>query len=846
MTGDKKSGIALDIFLTNVRIETYICKKSMPPRISAAEWEVLNVLWDRAPATVAEICAALSKTRKWHSKTVGTFLTRLVDKEIVQVRKQGRANLYVPLRSRRQCIRAEGDSFLRRVFRGLLWADATAFRRACRAFTRRNSRTRTRAEAKETPVMNLMNTALESVIGASLRGSLLIVFVLALRPMLRGRLPMQCIHLLWVLVAAKLLIPGAPQARWSVFNLWRHAQPPALIEAPAAWRVVLQPEDRSAALREGRKDKRDEKDKKDERALAATATRTADRQASQRMLPRLEALLPWIWFTGVAVQLAMIVWSAEAMRRQLRRAAPLIDVRFLALAAECRELLGLRRKIALLEDDSTEGPLVAGFWRPQLVFPTGLQSRLSDQELRFVLLHELAHVRRYDLVTLWLFAIARTLHWFNPLVWIAMRLGRTDLEAACDETVLRRARGAAPAAYGEALLRLVQMISWRRRTVPIAGIVEGRKALRRRIQNIVRHSPMTKLRLTAAVLLVAIVALAFGANEPSQETSASPEARESSSRWSEPQFGFHPFGFQFNPDVGDLDLKTKHRELRWTFASGWKVVGFAAGKPVTISRYAPMLRVPAGGKSQETISLSVGDRTKDGVQFLGAVSTGFNQCDILLSKGTDVVSLPYAVTDPANIEGSFATGCRILGMTIRAEGDHETATVRGADALGGFFLLESKRNEDGVPWIESFQAAPPGKRWKVTLQKGEERAELFVDAALVNKSGESPPPLSEAGRNAPRLVSMPLAEKAAKSDGPQIEMISRFIEMPAGLAASLAIPGTRLPVPLREAAEERKVSGRPASTIIVQSSEQSEQFSATLSHALDRIKDTSSCSSPTT
>jgi BlaI family penicillinase repressor len=90
----------------------------MPQKISAAEWEVLNVLWDRSPAGAAEICAALAGKRRWHPKTVGTFLTRLVEKGVLKVRREGRANVYTPLKSREQCIRAESDSFLRRVFRG--------------------------------------------------------------------------------------------------------------------------------------------------------------------------------------------------------------------------------------------------------------------------------------------------------------------------------------------------------------------------------------------------------------------------------------------------------------------------------------------------------------------------------------------------------------------------------------------------------------------------------------------------------------------------------------------------------------------------------------------------------
>ena len=90
----------------------------MPSKISPAEWEVLNVLWDRSPATVLEIWERLEDNQGWHQKTVGTFLKRLVDKGILSVERDGKTNLYAPLRSRRQCVADESASFLRRVFRG--------------------------------------------------------------------------------------------------------------------------------------------------------------------------------------------------------------------------------------------------------------------------------------------------------------------------------------------------------------------------------------------------------------------------------------------------------------------------------------------------------------------------------------------------------------------------------------------------------------------------------------------------------------------------------------------------------------------------------------------------------
>ncbi len=90
----------------------------MSTRISPAEWEVLNVLWEKAPAAATDVCQALAGKHDWHPKTVGTFLSRLTRKGLLKVRRDGKVNFYTPRKTREQCVRVESASFLERIFRG--------------------------------------------------------------------------------------------------------------------------------------------------------------------------------------------------------------------------------------------------------------------------------------------------------------------------------------------------------------------------------------------------------------------------------------------------------------------------------------------------------------------------------------------------------------------------------------------------------------------------------------------------------------------------------------------------------------------------------------------------------
>ena len=88
------------------------------PQISDAEWEVMNVLWERSPLTAVEVSEAVSERTQWHTKTVKTLLGRLVRKGALRYKAEGNRYLYTPVAQREKCVRAETQSFMERVFGG--------------------------------------------------------------------------------------------------------------------------------------------------------------------------------------------------------------------------------------------------------------------------------------------------------------------------------------------------------------------------------------------------------------------------------------------------------------------------------------------------------------------------------------------------------------------------------------------------------------------------------------------------------------------------------------------------------------------------------------------------------
>jgi len=90
------------------------------PSISESEWEIMNVLWDKAPQTANDIIFSLQETTDWKPKTIRTLLDRLVQKDVVGVNKDQRVYTFYPLYSQEECQRAETESFINRIYGGTL------------------------------------------------------------------------------------------------------------------------------------------------------------------------------------------------------------------------------------------------------------------------------------------------------------------------------------------------------------------------------------------------------------------------------------------------------------------------------------------------------------------------------------------------------------------------------------------------------------------------------------------------------------------------------------------------------------------------------------------------------
>lgn len=257
-----------------------------------------------------------------------------------------------------------------------------------------------------------MVMVLKNLLTMSLSGSILILLVLALRLVLK-KAPARLVCLLWVLVGLRLVLPFHIESDFSLQPDVQQALQPVISDQAYTPQEYV-PQDMVPAM--------------------PTVGENITIHTGIGVTTQVQRTIDWmavaayIWAAGVAVMLVYAVLSYIKLKRQVREAVVAADGGW-----ECASL---------------NGPFLLGYLKPRIFLPVGLGG--SDRE--YVLSHERTHLAWGDHWTKLIGFLCLSLHWFNPLVWLAYWCLCMDLETACDEQVVKGYDAEKRKAYSKALL----------------------------------------------------------------------------------------------------------------------------------------------------------------------------------------------------------------------------------------------------------------------------------------------------------------------------------------------------------------------------------------------------------
>ncbi|WP_455152221.1 M56 family metallopeptidase [Butyricicoccus sp.] len=329
---------------------------------------------------------------------------------------------------------------------------------------------------------------LNNLMQIGLTVSLAALVPLILRRLMKKRYPARMVCVVWAILALRLLVPvqlTLPQAPVQVMprtnyvvqsdqTAFRQAGLP-VVQNPARWVTGTQAQTLSAA--------------------DTGTVKTVD----------ITDILLTLWLAGV---IACVLWQGIGYYRLIRslkgksHSVERADLHTI-LQEQCTDLV-IDRGIPLRVSSAADCPMLAGFIHPTLYLP---DERISRTDAAFIFRHELTHYKHGDLWLKLLLLAARCLHWFNPLVHLIARFAQEDIEAACDDAVVRGHDGAYRRAYGETILRSAIAQAQKRKAL-VSCFGDDKKTLMRRFEGLFDKS--VKKRGVALVVMIALLVGSLG------------------------------------------------------------------------------------------------------------------------------------------------------------------------------------------------------------------------------------------------------------------------------------------------------------------------------------------------
>lgn len=324
---------------------------------------------------------------------------------------------------------------------------------------------------------------LNNLMQIGLTVSLAALVLLILRRLMKKRYPARMVCVVWAILALRLLVPvqlTLPQAPVQVMprtnyvvqsnqTAFRQAGLP-VAQNPARWVTGTQAQMLSAA--------------------DTGTVKTVD----------IADILLTLWLAGV---IACVLWQGIGYYRLIRslkgksRSVERADLHTI-LQEQCTDLV-IDREIPLRVSSAADCPMLAGFIHPTLYLP---DEHIPRTDAVFIFRHELTHYKHGDLWLKLLLLAARCLHWFNPLVHLIARFAQEDIEAACDDAVVRGHDGAYRRAYGETILRSAIAQAQKRKAL-VSCFGDDKKTLMRRFEGLFDKS--VKKRGVALVVMIALL-----------------------------------------------------------------------------------------------------------------------------------------------------------------------------------------------------------------------------------------------------------------------------------------------------------------------------------------------------
>nr|WP_316624487.1 M56 family metallopeptidase [uncultured Ruminococcus sp.] len=313
------------------------------------------------------------------------------------------------------------------------------------------------------------------------------LFIILFKQIFKNRLRAKWHFLIWAVLLIRFIVPVLPASPVSVFNTVKVDE--NVIEQSSYQSIVTTPDNESV-------------DPDDENQYTVAQGLQKMIEAEQNIgnhksettsgyTIQIDAIVTYVWLGGTIILLGYFITVLVIYRHRLKKSRR--ECGDLTLLDKCKEQLDIKRMVRVYYADTT--PMLIGLFKPAIYVPEGL----NEAELGATLLHELNHLKHFDILWSAIATIVLCLNWFNPIIWISFFMFKRDLEVYCDDRTLKHTEN--KQSYAMLLLKTATARK-ERFVLGTTSLQSGKADVKRRIRYMAKYKKLKAVGTVLAVVLV--------------------------------------------------------------------------------------------------------------------------------------------------------------------------------------------------------------------------------------------------------------------------------------------------------------------------------------------------------
>ena len=227
-----------------------------------------------------------------------------------------------------------------------------------------------------------------------------------------------------------------------------------------------------------------------------------------------------IWIAGILILATFYLVETIKLKRKIGK-KDATEERMLKLLEQAKQIVGTKKNIKIIWQEVKKVPCIYGVLHPKILMTKEILEK-EDKTILHILVHELTHEKRKDMILNKVLIILATIYWFNPIIWFCFYQVRQDMELKTDEEVLKKLGEKENKAYAKSLVSLLQVSGEEKQAIKVLSVTDGKKNMERRIKMIKLSEKFKEYKaligVTTLLLTICVGMLIFTQIKPQQTT----------------------------------------------------------------------------------------------------------------------------------------------------------------------------------------------------------------------------------------------------------------------------------------------------------------------------------------